>query len=164
MRTRPVAFVPPLSMACTAAHLALHRQRRPASGFTLLEAILACAALCLGLLALAQLQTALQASLEVARERGEAVRLAQDALERPRIFSVPDEAAGGRATAFGQVRPFEEAVSLGTGRARVARLRLDVIDLPTLHHHAARASVNWQDRHGRPQSVRLDTLIATVPP
>ena len=144
----------------------LHRppplQARKAAGFTLLEACLACGALSFGLLALAQLQSALQASVEAARERGQAIRLGQATLERQRRYAALEAAEG--ATAYAQVVSFRESAPLAGEGARAATLQLDITEHPALHHKAARVTVTWHDRLGRLQAVRLDTLIAGVPP
>lgn len=139
-----------------------HRRTRAAAGFTLLEACLALGALSFGLLALAQIQVALQASIEAARERGQAIRLAQATLERQRHFSVLAPTAA--ATAYAQVAPFTQLATLGAPGSREASVRLDVTDHPALHHKAACVTVTWRDRRGRLQTVRLDTLIAGVAP
>lgn len=140
----------------------LLRPAHAAAGFTLLEACLAFSALSFGLLALAQFQGALQASLDAARERSLAIRLAQATLERRRHFSVLEPAEA--ATSYAQVTSSSETVSLTADGAREASLRLEVSDHPALHHKAARVTVSWRTRHGRQQVVQLDTLIAGVAP
>lgn len=135
--------------------------RRDAAGFTLIEACLAFTALAVGLLALAHLQAALQSSVEAARENGLAVRLAQAALERQRQPTVPSPSAA--AGAPGPVRSVTDLPAAADGLLRGGRLVLELTDHPALPLGMAHVTVSWQDRLGRPQSVRLDTLISAAP-
>lgn len=149
-------------MPTSHCHPARALSRRPAAGFTLLEACLSFGMLACGLLALAQLQFSLLASVEAARELGHALRLAQATLERERAFTVLAPAPDARA--FGQIASFTQPPAPAAGGPRDARVMLDVTDHPTLHHKAVRVTVSWRDRLGRERSIRLDTLIAAVVP
>ena len=125
-------------------------------GFTLLEACLAIGALCFGVLALAKLQTELATSLEASRERAQAVRLAQAALERQRLHTA--------LTAPPPAPPAPEPGQPATAPGRPMTVTLDVLEHPAQRHSAVRATVAWRDRQGRPQSLRLDTLVAAGTP
>lgn len=149
-------------MLALRAHPARARLRRQAAGFTLLEACLAFGALAGGLLALAQFQFSLLASVEAARELGQALRLAQATLERARVFTVLEPAPDPRA--FAQIASYTQHPAPAEGGPRDARVVLDVTDHPALHHKVVRVTVSWQDRLGREQSVRLGTVIAAVVP
>ena len=136
--------------------------RRIGAGFTLLEACLAFGVLAFGLLAMGQLQASREGMLEAARERGQAVRLAQTELERLRLQAALEPAP--RATApqgHGSVSGHAGASVIGT---REAVVRVELTPDPSLRHHAVRVIVSWRDRQGREQSVSLDTLIAAVAP
>jgi hypothetical protein len=136
--------------------------RRTAAGFTLLEACLAFGALALGLLALAQFQFSLLASVEAARDAGQALRLAQATLERERGFTALEPAPDARA--FAQISSFTQRPAHTAGGPREAQITLDVTDHPALHHKAVQVTVSWRDRLGRERAVRLGTLIAAVVP
>lgn len=68
-------------------HATFMRARRQ-RGFTLLEALIAFLVLALGMVALAQLPKQLRLRGEVARQQGEAARLAQSEMETLRAFAV----------------------------------------------------------------------------
>jgi hypothetical protein len=139
-----------------------HIPTRASTGVALLEACLAILALAAGLLALAHIQLGLQTFAEAARERAQAVMLAQATLERQRRYTVLEPAAA--LTAYADVRSFSQQAELSPGAARPAVVRLDITDLPGLHHKAASVTVAWHDRHGAVQSVQLHTVLAAVPP
>lgn len=151
-----------LSLPCHHTRATRSHGSAAMAGFTLLEACLAIGTLAAGMLALMHWQAGLQASVEAARERGEALRLAQACLERQRHFAVlePD----GTARAYAQVGSYAGPVVIGAPAARAGMLRLDITDHPALHHKSARVTVTWRDRQGRAQSVRLVTLIAGIAP
>lgn len=142
-------------------HLPRNARRREA-GFTLLEACLAFGALAFGLLAMSHSQATLAGSIEASRERGQAVRLAQAELERQRRLAVaePTRAAPALAQATSSTRQLEASED----GPREAVVTLDFTPQPALHHLAARVTVSWRDRQGRAQAVRLETLIAAIPP
>lgn len=131
-------------------------------GFTLLEACLAIGALCFGVLALAKLQTELATSLEASRERAQAVRLAQAALERQRLHTALTALTA--LTAPPPAPPAPEPGQPATAPGRPMTVTLDVLEHPAQRHSAVRATVAWRDRQGRPQLLRLDTLVATGTP
>ena len=68
--------------------------RRRQRGITLIEALIAFLVLALGMLAIARTQTHLRMNAEVARQRSEAVRLAQEEIESLRAFAVIATAPG----------------------------------------------------------------------
>ena len=129
-------------------------------GATLLEALVAFLVLSLGMLSMARLQTQLRLHSDVARQRSEAVRLAQEELEQLRAFgslaqgagvaSFADIAAGVRSVAS------LNQVALNT-RYELTR-RIDGSESPRIK--SASVSVEWADRSGELQRVVLDSVIA----
>ncbi|MFT3666160.1 prepilin-type N-terminal cleavage/methylation domain-containing protein [Piscinibacter sp.] len=125
-------------------------------GITLIEALLAALVLAIGALALLRVQPELRRHAEFARERGSALRLAQQEIEDLRGFTTR---AGFDAIAE---RAFTvEPDGLGSPRYALVR-RVDaaawagakVVDV----------SVAWNDAQGEPQQVRLATLVAAQEP
>lgn len=129
-----------------------NRQR----GLTLIESLLAFVVLSAGLLALLRVQPELRQQAELARQRSEAVRLAQQEIEGLRAFtSLADHAA------IADHAHTVEPDGLGSPRYAIAR-RVDAGSWP--HARAIDVSVAWTDRRGEAQQVRLSTLIAAHEP
>lgn len=125
-------------------------------GFTLIESLLACVALSIGLLALLRVQPELRAHAEAARQRSEAVRLAQQEIEGLRGFATP----AGYA-AIGAHAHTVEPDGLGSPRYAVER-RVDAGSRPQMR--AVDVIVAWTDRRGEAQRVTLSTVIAAQEP
>ena len=129
-----------------------NRQR----GLTLIESLLAFVVLSVGLLALLRVQPELRQHAELARQRSEAVRLAQQEIEGLRAFtSLADHAA------IADHAHTVEPDGLGSPRYAIAR-RVDAGSWP--HARAVDVSVTWTDRRGEAQQVLLSTLIAAHEP
>jgi Tfp pilus assembly protein PilV len=136
--------------------------RRTRAGFTLLEACLAFGVLAVGLLAMGQLQAAREGSIEGSRERGHALRLAQAELERLRLLAALEPAP--TATSLAGPATLTRQAGAAVVGSREAVVTVDLAPHPSLQHQSVRVTVAWHDRHGREQSVRLDTLTARVAP
>lgn len=133
-----------MTHSCSAA-------RASARGLTLVEALVAVLVLSLGLLAVARLQPQWREHAELARQRSEAVRLAQQDMERVRdAIDVADAErnidpdAAGSTTAYRLVR------------------HVDASALP--HAAAVQVSVDWSSRGGAAHSVALDSVVARLDP
>lgn len=132
------------------------RTPRRQRGLTLIEALIAFLALSIGALALLRLQPELRQHAEFARERSEAVRLAQQELEGLRAFATLAE--------FNAIA--ERAVTIepdGLGSPRYALQRhVDAAAWPGAK--AVEVIVSWSDRQGVAQQTVLATLIAAHEP
>jgi type II secretory pathway pseudopilin PulG len=119
-------------------------------GFSLVDALIGLLVLTLGLLAVLRGQPLLRQHAEIARQRSEAVRLAQEDIERQRsTLGVP--VAGELIV--------DEA--LASTRYRLVRT-VDAAAWPNAA--AVTVIVHWSDRAGAPQQVLLATLVATPDP
>lgn len=120
-------------------------------GFTLIESLIAFLVLSIGALALLRLQPELRQHLEFARQRGEAVRLAQQEIEGLRGPATPAEfdAIADRALTL-------EPDGLGSPRYALQR-RVDTTSWPGAK--GIEVAVAWTDRQGQVQTVTLATLI-----
>jgi prepilin-type N-terminal cleavage/methylation domain-containing protein len=134
------------------SHAIARRQR----GFTLIESLLAFVVLTIGLLALLRVQPELRQHAELARQRSEAVRLAQQEIEGLRSFV----ALSGYAAITDRTHSLE-ADEGGSPRYALER-RVDATAWPQAR--AVDVTVAWADRRGEAQQVRLSTIIAAHEP
>ena len=139
--------------------------RRPRGG-SLVETLVALAVLALGVAATVRLQGELRLSAEAARQRAEAVRLAQEAIEASRAFSTIAPAAGRIAYAdLVTAAPATIAGATHNTAFTLARTVDDHAAAPTSPRLKTLAvDVTWTDRRGEPHAVALRTAIAGVPP
>lgn len=134
-------------------------------GTTLLEALVAFLVLSLGMLTVVRFQTQLRLNSDVARQRSEAVRIAQQEMENLRSFSVMAATAGARSftdITSGATTLDDIAEQAGSNtRYTVTR---SVADDKLPHAKSASLSVAWDDRSGSAQKVVLETVIAAIDP
>lgn len=123
-------------------------------GFVLLEALVAMLILSFGMLAVAGFQTTLSLNSDVAKQRTEATRLAQQKLEERRTFEnltiYASNMAGGNDAittnaSFTRSWAVTSATGADSGRSIVV-------------------TVAWTDRAGSPQQVQLFSHIAKIDP
>lgn len=150
-----------------ARHAAWAARRRAVLGVSLIEALVALAVMAFGMLGVVGMQTSLRANSDLSRQRGEAVRLAQEEVERWRNYSVlrASDAASGQLA-------FEEIVDTGpevltvpevnTEFTRRTEVESEVAGGPLVRQLAV--TVGWTDRRGEAQTVRLMTQVGFVPP
>jgi hypothetical protein len=158
-------------------HLRLRRHGSYVNGkgVALIEALIALAIMAFGMLAVAGMQATLRQNGDLARQRAEAVRIAQTTLEQWRSFGVlvpvvglnnnhaystlqsvastPVANNGTNNTAYSVELTVPQGAGLpGLDTAQQLALKTLVVD------------VGWLDRSGDPQSVRLSSTIHGVAP
>lgn len=126
--------------------------RRRERGLSTIDALIAAAVLGLGMLGLARLHSDLRASAEAARERSEAVRLAQQDLEELRAFTTVSAWASSA-----DAEPTDVTPSGATTRYLRER---SVRALDGVAVKAVVVTLRWSDRRGAAQSLSLQTLVA----
>lgn len=142
----------------------LQHGRRKQRGTTLLEGLVAFLVLSLGMLSVLRVQTQMRTNTDVARQRSEAVRIAQEDIEKLRAFSVIAVRAG--ASAYASVASVTRAVDSGSGQpsnTSYALIReITAADAPASKN--ASVSVAWDDKSGSRHQVVLSTLISGQDP
>lgn len=137
-------------------------------GVALLEALVALLIMAFGMLALAGLQSNLRQSADLAKQRGEAVRLGQQEMERLRSFSQVSSPNPPNAL----VRAYEDITEppnsiAGTFSAdtntsfTVSRQVTDIAEPP---QKALRINVSWTDRTEGQQFITLDSILSRTDP
>ena len=149
--------------------------QRSQHGVTLVEALVALLIMSFGMLALMGMQGNLRRSADLARQRGEATRLAQQEIERLRSYSVllrPDNAASNVA-AYSDISTLAvtiDAVDPNSSTAfRLTRSvgdwpQLEALPQPQTQLKTLRVRVDWSDRSGSDQFVLIDSMIARADP
>jgi Tfp pilus assembly protein PilV len=136
-----------------------HRCGRRKRGTSLFEALIAFLVLSMAALATARWTAPVRAEAEIARQRSEAVRLAQAGIERLRSFTALQTPSGGRAVA--DITDADDTIEIG---ATSFRVRHETQPLAGDRARSVSITVHWTDRQGNPQRVVLDTLIAAADP
>lgn len=132
-----------------------HAQR----GSTLFEALVAFLVLSLGMVAIARLQGHLRLDADVARQRSEAVRLAQEDMETLRSFGTVVAAAPGTRS-FDALANDSRPVDTGTAYLIARQVTADAVPLAK----SVSITVSWTDRSGGAQQVTLHSIVAGSDP
>jgi Tfp pilus assembly protein PilV len=145
--------------------------RRLAAGVSLIEALVALAVMAFGILGVVGMQSTLRSNADLSRQRSEAVRIAQEEIERLRNFAVlrASDAASGQFS-------FEEIVAAPSASAAASDANTTFLiqtlvpggsaSDPLADVRQVRVLVSWADRSTTTpnQQVELTTAIAAFPP
>jgi Tfp pilus assembly protein PilV len=152
-----------------------YNQRMNARGVTLIEALVALLVMSFGMMALIGLSNSLRRSSDLAKQRGEAMRLAESEISKLRDFSVLSNASGG-ATAKGFDQVVVSAAQTAITPANSNTTFYITRDVSALASGAEPAyktvevKVTWTDRTGQKgsenliQRVVLSTIISRTDP
>ncbi len=133
-------------------------------GVSLVEALVAMAVMAFGMMAIVGLQSTLRMNSDIAKQRSEAVRIAQEAIEEWRGFSLIEGGAGGRKGYDDlTVGALADVEVVGSNATYTVAQTVTVTD-PGQGWKSLQVTVAWLDRAGDPQSVRLDSVIARADP
>ncbi|MFG6461157.1 prepilin-type N-terminal cleavage/methylation domain-containing protein [Roseateles sp. DXS20W] len=160
-------------------HISSSRRHASQRGVTLIEALVALVIMSFGMVALVGLLSNLRYGGDVAKQRSEAMNLAQTELEKLRSYAVLKRATGTTVqdyetdllgavqptTSTGEnsnttftltrtVKPLLRGVTLASGDVEPQALRAQTVSV----------RVDWRDRSGTPQSVTMNTIISRADP
>ncbi|GAB1391729.1 MAG: hypothetical protein AMXMBFR78_33540 [Rubrivivax sp.] len=142
-----------------------HRSR--SRGVSLIEAIVALAVMGFGMLGIAAMQSSLRQNSDTARQRAEATRLASEAIEAMRSYSVVNTASGKISYAdlvTGVAAPQLALPSTITGTNATYTRTVEVNDTGAQNRKTVFVKITWADRGGQPQELVLSTEIQRSPP
>jgi len=134
-----------------------HRRPLLQRGFTLIESLIALLVVGAGMLLLSVTQMKLVQNADLARQRGEATRLAAEKIESSRGYTT---IAGTGATAWNGLAAGSDTSSSNTAYSRSWTVDGD-ISQPMRQINVA---VSWTDRAGAAQSVNLSSVISRTDP
>ncbi len=134
------------------------RLARRSSGFALLEALMALLVVAVGLLALGASYMKLARGEDVARQRGEATRLAQEQIESMRGFT--QIASGAGVVSWNGLASGNDSTTTNTTYTRTWTLGGQASDAlrPLM------LEVGWNDRWNEAHAVRMSTVLARSDP
>lgn len=146
----------------------MQKHRRAQRGISLIEAMVAMAVMAFGTLAVLGVQTSLRANADVSKQRNEAVRIAQAAMEAARGYGTTTVYEEIEAVGATSVEVYEAANAAYTVETRVedAHLYADSTELEEARPRRKTVSVlvQWTDRSGQVQTVSLHSAVDRVPP
>ena len=126
-------------------------------GFTLVEALISLVVMAFGMLALSGMQVSLSRNADVAKQRTEAMRLAQARIEEMRSFTGISTGAvnwnGLDATAN---------TSTTTNTTYTVASTMSGVDADAMR--AVNVAVSWVDRTGAPQAINIASVISQTDP
>lgn len=154
--------------------MATTRTLRAQRGTSLVEAVVALAVMAFGMLAVVSVQSMLRLNADVAKQRSEAVRIAQDAMEDARAFAAIEAPLGGQS-AFADIASAAGVAVAGLATNTTYTLTRTVVARPNpldpnLPERAEprrmqiSIRVAWTDRNDQPQAVELNSIIAAIDP
>ena len=123
----------------------MHTTYRDSRGASLVEAMVALAVMAFGMLAVVGVQSTLRYNGDVARQRSEATRLAQERLDQLRSFTAID--TGPPEQTWTNIA---DGVSTTEGLNATYEVRSEVLSLPDTPAKVIRVTVSWADRAARP--------------
>jgi len=132
-------------------------------GVTLVETLVAFFVLAAASVAVAALQRELDLAGDVARERSEALRLGERAIEELRAFTSIDGAPG--TPTYRAITTGSAVVDAASGVARTTyRVERVVDDAAFAGTKEATVAVRWSDRRGGGHEIALHTFVAALDP
>src|SRR5262245_45509839 len=134
---------------------------RYSRGVSLVEAMVALAVMAFGMLAVVGVQSTLRLNADVAKQRSEATRIAQETIESRRSFTAIE---GGYDQIVSAPATVANATVNGVTTNTAYSVTSGVITSVDPPGKVLRVSVAWTDRAGESQEVVLKSAIAAAAP
>jgi len=141
----------------------MRARRCPLFGTSLIEAVVALAVMAFGMLAVVGVQSTLRLNADVAKQRSEAVRIAQEAMEAARAFAVIDNPVDGQS-AYDDIDRIDAQTVSGYTTNTSFSLTREVDTRQAPDRKEIRIRVDWTDRSGEAQGVELNSIVAANDP
>lgn len=135
-------------------------------GVSLVEALVALAVMAFGMLGMAGIQSTLRANSDIARQRAEAVRIAQETIERARSYTIVPTVGvpvPGRVY-YDSLNSVAAETVTGYTTNTVYTRTVTVTTTAPQNYKAVTVDVTWTDRSDTTQQVRLATAVHRSPP
>ncbi len=144
----------------------MRTNHRFSRGVSMVEAMVALAVMAFGMLTVVGVQSTLRLNADVAKQRSEATRLAQEKLDEWRTFTVIDTVPPAGQTAWNAIANDVSTVNGSNATYEVRREVVATADPPT---KVVRVTVSWSDRaaadaNDKNQRVMLSSSIAAAAP
>jgi len=135
-------------------------------GVALIEAMVALLIMAFGMVALAGLQSEMRRSADLAKQRGEAIRPAQQEMEQLRDYSLlnPPATPASGVQDYTSIADRTNANAGDPGSNATFALTRDVTDLVDPPVKAVNVTVSWRDRANGAQFVIIDSYINGADP
>jgi len=149
--------------------LTMIASRRKQFGFSILEALVAVVIMGFGILSLAGMQASMSRNADAARQRTEAVRLAQEKIEAFRSYTGISSTLVGQGTTSGTALNWSalvngtESLDSNTTNARYTRT-WTLGGSPADPMRGLTVEVGWTDRAGEAQTVSLSSVLSKTDP
>ncbi|MDO9315560.1 MAG: hypothetical protein Q7T97_13555 [Burkholderiaceae bacterium] len=137
-----------------------HRSSRTQRGVTLIEALLSFLVLAVGVLAMSKLHRHLQTDADLARQRTDAVRMAQQDIESVRSYASLGHPA--QASSYERIENSTSSVDRLNGQRlnTVFHLNRQVDNGSLVRMKSATVTVDWTARDGGARQVEVSSVIA----
>jgi Tfp pilus assembly protein PilV len=131
-------------------------------GLALIEALVALTVTSIGLVSVLGVQVVLRQNADLAKQRSEAVRLAQEDIEKWRSFATVASPAPAGSVSYAELATGANAPETGSNTSfTVSRV---VTETAAPAYKTLAVTATWRDRNNVDQAVQLNTTIAGVAP
>lgn len=138
-------------------------------GVSLIEALVALAVMAFGTLAVLGVQGSLRMNADIAKQRSEAVRIAQELIEQRRAYDAIQDAVANAVPDYVDITATVDPLTIEGYTTNTTYSASIAVEEPAASVSSARrktvtATISWTDRTDTAQSVALSTVIQGTPP
>ena len=144
----------------------MNASRRGQLGFTIIEALISLVIMGFGMLSLAGMQNSLSRNADVAKQRSEAIRLAQEKIESLRSYTgidvtlIEQSSISSTALNWNMLTGGNDSITTNAAYTRTWTLGGSSADLM----RGLTVGVTWTDRANEAQSITLSTVLSKTDP